>query len=326
MKTLKSIIKILFALLFVFLARETFSNDWIPKVEFINQQSERALLLKIINKQTITYCVDEEYANTPAGIDTPSSTVIVSNGGIKMPYIDSSNYRFEIEYSLKRWFKNVLRRSKQYPNFNQEFKDILDILKTPVDIKEIKCGPHPKEYSFPNFKTQDKKFVPGEEIEDLRVVFSSKETMLRFPQEKEFDPNTAGFYYPLSDRKLIWVSKQDALTKRYILIHEFGHLLGLADVSYDEEHQAKEYGNDSQKTIMAKGYTSLSCDDADGLIALIYLALERDKTFRSFCNSNVFYENGKKSTKEEIALKGIKKKDIEYLFKLYNLPLTINFE
>lgn len=314
MNIFNKITKVLFILLFIFIASVSFCNDWIPKKDFFSKKSERDLLLKIINKQTITYCIDEEYSNIPDKSQSPSGSVVVSSGGVQIPYIDNNNYSFEIKYSLQKWFKNVLRRAKQYPNFIQEFADIIDILETPIDMKEIKCGPHPKEYSFSNFKTKNKNFIPGKEIEDLRVVFSSKETLLKFPQEKEFDPNTAGFYYPLSDRKLIWVSKQDAFIKRHILIHEFGHLLGLADVSYDEEHQAKDYGTDSQKTIMALGYKSLSCDDADGLVALIYMAMGKDKNFYSFCDKNILYSNG-----HAIDLRNIQQEKLFPLFEMKDI-------
>ena len=291
MNKLKTFIKILFVFLFVLISAKGFCEDWYPRREFIDGKSEKNMLLKIINKEPITYCVDEEIPNTPSEV-SPTSTVVVSGAGMSVKNI--YDVPVDVEFAMERWFKNVLKRAKKYPNFEETFADIIAILKNPARMKEIKCGPHPQEYIFSNFKTQDKNFVPGEEIEDVRIVFSSRETLHSVPLEKKLDPGAAGFYKPLSDRKLIWVSKKDALFERYVLSHEFGHLLGFADVSYDQERQAKEYGSESEKTIMAQGYNSLTCDDADGLIALLYLGMDKSKTFNSFCDSRIIYSDGKK--------------------------------
>jgi len=313
MNKLKTFIKILFVFIFIAISAKGFCEDWYPRREFIDGNSEKKLLLKIINKEPITYCIDEELSYSPTET-SPTSVAVLSGAGMTIK--DIYNTPVDIEFAMERWFKNVLKRAKKYPNFEGTFAEIIDILKNPVKMKEIKCGPPPQEYTFPNFKTQDKNFVPGEEIEDVRIVFSSRETLHLLSQEEELDPGTAGFYKALSDRKIIWVSKKDALFERYVLSHEFGHLLGFADVSYDKERQAKEYGSENEKTIMALGYSSLTCDDADGLVALLYIGMDQSKTFNSFCDSRIIYSDG-----HRIDLNQLSSDKMNVLFQIQELTI-----
>ena len=272
--------------------------EWVPLEEALSQQEgQRSLLSKIVKQKPITYCVDTEFSSEVYS----ANTFVLSSRGF---FEKDKNYdTTEVENILQRWFQNVLKRAKKNPQFYTEFADIIPILKNPVKMKKVACGPHPKEYLFSDFITQRKGYLLNKEIEDLRIVFSSFEKTKQFTKQNGYSEDYEGFYTSLSDRKLIWISKKDSLSERVFLLHEFGHLLGFADILYNEDRQAKEYGSSSKKTIMAQSF-SLTCDDADGLVAMIYLALNKDKTFTSFCDKNLIYHNGKR-----LPLPTLEKKD-----------------
>ena len=159
-------------------------------------------------------------------------------------------------------------------------------------MKKVPCGPTPQGINYP-FVSESKqnKFIVREK-EDLRIVFSSWEILNDFAKQLDLKENVDGLYLSLPDRKIIWIAKKDPLSEASSLMHEFGHLLGFADISYNKESQAKGYGSTSDKTIMRANFGHLTCDDADGLVAMIYLALGKNKIFNSFCDANILYHNG----------------------------------
>lgn len=262
---------------------------WVPLKTFVsNNERQTELIKKIISKETITYCIDEDdYA-----FKGVSFTPYRMNGSVmdEGKAYDTT----EAEIFFQHWFKNVLKRRKKYPNFDMEFASIIPILEYPEKMKKVFCGPAPTEYSFESLMTAQEGYPTSSEIEDVRIVYSSQKMLSDAAKIFSAKEESTGFYTVLPDRKLIWVPKTGSFVEQHILLHEFGHLLGFADVSYDEEKQAKEYGSQTQNTIMSITKSSLTCDDADGIVALLYLALEEDKTFRSFCDKNTFYSNGKK--------------------------------
>ena len=265
--------------------------NWIPLKTFTaNNGQQKQLINKIINQETITYCVDEDdyvFKGVSFSAYRTSGSVMDEN-----KVYDTS----EAEVIFQDWFNNVLKRRKKYPNFDKEFADIIPILKAPKKMKKVLCGPASDKYSFDNLKTAQKGYNPSSEIEDLRIVFSSEEMLKEAAKIFSAREDSSGFYSVLSDRKLIWAVKSDSFVEKHILLHEFGHLLGFADVDYAEETQAKDYGSQTRNTIMSMAKSSLTCDDADGLVALLYLSLGKDKMFSSFCEENVYYDNGIKIT------------------------------
>lgn len=297
-----------------------FSFTWKPYQVFIDKNSSQLKIIKkIINQEPITYCIDEDDTSFEG------SSIIFSKVKYGVVEQDKSYNTIEPELFFQNWFKNVLKRGNRYPKFEEVFADIIPILKNNKKMKKISCGPNPKEYSFEKLKTSNKNFQPGSETEDLRIVFSSKDLLVEALQKLTEFEDGSGFYVTLSDRKLIWAPKVGSNIEKFVLIHEFGHMLGLADISHDTDKQAKEYGSSSEKSIMADGYLSLSCDDADALVSMLYLAMEKDKIFRSFCNPNVFYDNGKMISQENAFVKTLQTLDWEQMFKLYHMPTVINF-
>ncbi len=303
-----------FLLLFFFsLTVSLNAFNWMPLKTFISDnEQQKQLINKIINQEIITYCVDEDdyvfkgFSFSPYRM---SGSVIDEN---KVYDTDEAGRMFQ------DWFSNVLKRRKKYPNFDKEFEDIIPILQAPKKMKKVLCGPASDKYSFDNLKTAQKGYKTSSEIEDLRIVFSSGEMLKEAAKIFSAREDSSGFYTVLSDRKLIWAVKSDSFIEKHILLHEFGHLLGFADVDYAEETQAKDYGSQTRNTIMSLAKSSLTCDDADGLVALLYLSLGKDKMFRSFCEENVYYDNGIKITLPDF-------KNLDQKIDLFEIPTLTRF-
>ena len=262
--------------------------DWVPKKAFIEgQKREMFFAEKIVKQEPILYCIDEEIYQ-----EKPSLTIYIKTASsIKEPEIDFDNV--EIEYSFQMWFDNVLKRGKKYPDFAKIFSDILPILKQPVKMKRVSCSSRLKDYGVGEFTTQKEDYKFNSRQEDLRFIFTSLETLNKVAAKLQVKDKVSGMFVSSPERTEIWIAKREMSDERTTLLHELGHMLGFADVSYNEENKAKDYGSKSVKTIMAENFSYLSCDDADGLVAMIYLALDEDKLFKSFCPDNIFYHNGK---------------------------------
>ena len=307
---------------YLFLLSGTINSlTWKPYQTFIDGNSAQTKLInKIIKQEPITYCIDED--------DTSFEGVSVYYNKIKYAVVeDNKSYDTrDPEFYLQDWFKNVLKRAKKYPNFETEFADIIPILKNAKKMKKIPCGPNPKEYSCDTLKSCGEKYQAGEEVEDLRIVFSSQDLLTDALKHLSSFEEADGFYTILSDRKLIWIPKRGSNLEKPIMIHELGHMLGFADISHDKEKQAKEYGSSSENSIMSCNHVSLTCDDADGIVALLYLALGKDKIFHSFCDKNIIYKNGKVFNEQKELEENLQTVNMDKLLKFYEAVSTITLK
>lgn len=283
--------RIVFFLSFLFYAMALNAFNWVPKQSFINGQKEQTFFMeKIVKQEPILYCIDEEVLQEQKGL----TIYIKTTASVREPEIDFDDV--EIEYSFQMWFDNVLKRGKKYPDFANTFSDILPILKQPVKMKRVSCSSRLKDYGVGKFTTQKEDYKFNSEQEDLRFIFTSLETLNKVAAKLQVKDKVSGMFVSSPERTEIWIAKRGMFDERTTLLHELGHMLGFADVSYNEESKAKDYGSKSVKTIMAKDFSYLTCDDADGLVAMIYLALDEEKLFKSFCPDNIFYHNGKPLT------------------------------
>ncbi len=92
-----------------------------------------------------------------------------------------------------------------------------------------------------------------------------------------------------------------------VLLHEFGHVWGLADVYQPRLKLAQKNGDlsaachslNQPKSLMKQNGNDLSCDDADGLINLIDQyrkgagGKRAGKPWQSLCNTSDWYQDGK---------------------------------
>ncbi len=86
-------------------------------------------------------------------------------------------------------------------------------------------------------------------------------------------------------------------TLLYNALHETGHAFGLAD-QHKWINNDKIYTTvDPRRSVMDYATTSLTCDDADGIITLFDDALGIKRNFKSLCEDGIEFSNGKEAFK-----------------------------
>ena len=107
------------------------------------------------------------------------------------------------------------------------------------------------------------------------------------------------------------------------MAHELGHTLSIGDVLYAKEKNDYRYGYHNLDTIMYT-HEGFTCDDADSIVAILYMAMEKPKTFYSFCGDKIF-ENGERKPLKILKNsfgKDLKKYEkLENLNKIYDKPI-----
>lgn len=240
------------------LSAPLFAAAWVPLIE--THRSETAK--NILTKDKITYQV----------------VVLDTNENRKIP---------DVEKAMKAWFDNVYKRRDNYENFDKTFEDILPVLQNGIKMEKVEGNVHE---TFPNT--------------DIVFVFSANRAALSCRNlETEFSIS------PACRRKTqygtdivevwllsgIWRISPDVAIRanpKRTLKHELGHVLGLGDL-YKRGRWNGDFseGSGLKHSLMKKAQT-LTCDDADGLIGALDIALGKERTFKSFCNNNYMYHNG----------------------------------
>ena len=218
----------------------------------------------------------------------------------------------DINKIFQMWFDNVLSYRNIYPDFDETFKEILPILErknkmilqqcaTPFDLQnnqgEVLQGFISQR---PGYKFANQKPL-------LRISFCYKEECLA--------PNVGGFCEVENKPEKNIIAALDAKNIIVSLAHELGHTLSIGDVLYAKERNDYHYGYHNLNTIMYS-HEGFTCDDADSIVALLYMAMEKPKTFYSFCGTRLF-ENGERKPLK--FLKNSFSKDFKKYEKLENL-------
>lgn len=197
----------------------------------------------------------------------------------------------DINKVFQIWFDNVLSYRKIYPDFDRTFKDILPILERKNKMFLQNCGSPFDFKETKNFLTQKKGYNFSLKRPILRISFCSQKEC--FPAS-----DTLGSCQKENVPEKNIVISADSPDVVGTLLHEFGHALSLGDVLYNQDLNDSKLGYNTTKTFMVnKEY--LTCDDADGVVALLYMSMGKEKTFHSFCGYVVF-KQGENSHWESI--------------------------
>jgi len=250
--------RVLSLFIFIFLTFPLFAaEDWFVLKD--NISSNQILKELLSPKGKISYCIDG------------SQTQIVP----------------DIEKTFQLWFDNVLSYRNIYPDFDNTFKEILPILERKNKMSVQQCATPLKRtgllgQKINNFDSQRIGYKLAAQKPLLRINFCYRQECLAENVggacERENKPERNIFIAKDTDNLIV------------SLAHELGHTLGIADVLYAKDTQAENLGYFTTDTIMTNlpGFT---CDDADGIVAILYMALKKPKTFYSFCGTR-FFENG----------------------------------
>lgn len=296
--------KRIFLLLFIFLPVFALGNDWVP---LKNHIPNNKVLQGLTSQQgQVTYCID----------------------GTQTKVLPNINKVFQI------WFDNVLSYKDVYYDFDNTFQDILPILKRKNKLVVQQCAT-PFEFSSSNsffeiiFKNSSDKLDSSNFLSHMgHYSFSTTKPILRIAfckhDECFTEPRTGAACQTANiPEKRILVSTDWKKNPATLLLHEFGHALSLGDVRYGQEHNDRTYGYYTTDTFMANG-KYLTCDDADAVVALLYLSLGKEKTFHSFCGYRIF-DSGSiaywKSIIDPITQEGQKYKNLRDLNRRFYAPI-----
>lgn len=244
-------------------------------------------VLKKLGSGQISYCID----------------------GTQTKVIPNVNKVFQI------WFDNVLSYRDIYPDFNKTFKDILPILERKDKMVLQQCATPFNEGKIKGFLSQRKNYKFASSKPLLRLAFCKNKECL--------GENVAGSCQRENVfEKRIFIAT-DGKDPVGTLLHEFGHVFSLGDIKYNQQENDKTYGYNTANTYLFND-KYLTCDDADGIVALIYMGLGKEKTFHSFCGYIVF-KQGQNShwegIKSEFTKEGKRYKVLRDLNRHFNKPL-----
>lgn len=283
--------KVLSLFVFIFLAWPLFAaEDW--AVLKNNISSNKVLKALISPNGRVSYCIDG------------TQTQIIP----------------DIEKIFQMWFDNVLSYRNIYPNFDETFKEILPILERKNKMALQQCA---TPFYLQNAKGEELKGFISQKI---GYKFAQNKPLLRisFCYKSEcLAPNVGGFceLENIPEKKVI--AALDAKNIVVSLAHELGHTLSIGDVLYGKENNDYVFGYHNLSTIMYT-HEGFTCDDADSVVALLYMAMEKPKTFYSFCGDRVF-ENGEKKTfkflKNSFSKDSKKYEKLENLNRVYDKPI-----
>ena len=278
--------KKLFLSIFLLLPILSFGNDWVPLKD--NIPTNKVLSALATTNGQISYCID----------------------GTQTQVLPDINKVFQI------WFDNVLSYRDVYPDFDKTFSDILPILKRQNKLLLQKCGTPFTYKKVNNFLTQKKGYPFSLKRPVLRISFCTKKEC--------FGSQNIGGSCQIENvpekNVLIAADGKDVVGT---LLHELGHALSFGDIKYYQELNDKSYGYNTAGTYLVND-KYLTCDDADGVVALLYMGLGKEKTFYSFCGQRIF-ENGKvarwKSMINTFTEEGKKYKVLQDLNRHFDKPL-----
>lgn len=241
---------------------------------------------------------------------TPNGQVSYCIDGTQTQIVPDINKVFQI------WFDNVLSYRDIYPDFNKTFKDILPILERKNKMLLQKCGSPFDFKETKNFLTQKKGYNFSLKRPILRISFCSQTEC--FPSS-----DTLGSCQKENIPEKNIVISSDSPHIVATLLHEFGHALSLGDVLYNQDLNDSKLGYNTTKTFLVnKKY--LTCDDADGIVALLYMGMGKEKTFHSFCGYVVFKQGENshwESIKSSFNGEGKKYKVLQNLNRHFDAPL-----
>ena len=296
--------KKIFFSLFIFLPVFVFGNEWVPLRDHI--PNNKVLKALVSPKGQASYCID----------------------GTQTQVIPDVNKVFQI------WFDNVLSYRDIYPDFDKTFQDILPILKRQNKLVLQQCAtPFGTKEPLSSFSASHTNKIENVDSSNFLskkkgYIYAPSKPLLRisFCKHQEcFGSSTVGGVCQTKNgyEKKVIVSINEEKDPVSILLHELGHVLSLGDVKYGQDHTDKSYGYYTTDTFMANA-KYLTCDDADAVVAILYMGLNKEKTFYSFCGTRVF-EQGKvarwKSIVNTFTSEGRKYRVLKDLNRHFDRPL-----
>ncbi|MBQ4493329.1 MAG: hypothetical protein II972_01835 [Elusimicrobiaceae bacterium] len=222
----------------------------------------------------------------------------------------------DIEKTFQMWFDNVLSYRNVYPNFDETFKEILPILERKNKMFLQNCGSPFDFKETKNFLTQKKGYNFSLKRPILRISFCSQKEC--FPAS-----DTLGSCQKENVPEKNIVISADSPHIVATLLHEFGHALSLGDVLYNQDLNDSKLGFNTTETFLVNS-KYLTCDDADGIVALLYMGMGKEKTFHSFCGYVVFKQGENshwESIKSSFNGEGKKYKVLQNLNRHFDAPL-----
>lgn len=238
---------------------------------------------------------------------TPNGQVSYCIDGTQTQVLPDINKVFQI------WFDNVLSYRNIYPDFDKTFKDILPILERKNKMVLQKCGT-PFDYKeTKNFLTQKNGYIFSLKRPILRISFCLKDEC--FPSSE-----TLGSCQRDNVPEKNVIISYDSPHIVATLLHELGHTLSLGDVLYNQDLNDSKLGYNTTKTFLVNN-KYLTCDDADGVVALLYMGMGKEKTFHSFCGYVVFKQGQNshwESLKSDFTKEGKRYKVLQNLNKHFD--------
>ncbi|MDR0645581.1 MAG: hypothetical protein LBG46_00905 [Elusimicrobiota bacterium] len=237
-------------------------------------------------------------------------------------YYGTARYAYppDPEKTLNLWFQNVLKYRQTYPGFDDKFKDIIPLLERGLKMVniEIYLQKFYDELSKSGFSEEQIEEQIKEKVKeaDMFLYFTTyRKDPSKFPCSKSRRSLGCYFLDKPTGRELIFVyvptgSKilTSLINPKRTLTHEFGHSLGFGDLYRGKKNANFSEGsgkkNGKKGSIMNKA-KELTCDDADGMIAMIDRKLGIKRTFDSLCMDGSLYVDGvyvsKKEAKKEMS-------------------------
>jgi hypothetical protein len=205
------------------------------------------------------------------------------------------------EQTLNLWFKNVLKYRQTYPGFDDKFKDIIPLLERGLKMEEIDI------YRYGLSKEQIEEKLKEADMFLYFTTYKTDPSIFLCPKPKRV--SGCYFFDKESEREFIFVYVPPTKILRSLvnplitLTHEFGHSLGFGDLYKGKKNADFSEGsgnkNGRKGSIMNRA-KELTCDDADGTIAMIDKKLGLKRTFDSLCMDGSRYIDGKYFTKKDL--------------------------
>lgn len=314
--------RFLFTLIALSTASLCFADPFAHLNDIPEQKTNTVLAEKLINFDTITYCI--------AAPDAPKAS--------NLPEEDLNN---RIRLAFKEWTYGIALRIRAAGRA-EEFKDILAVLEKNINLKRLPAcdvSEHPKfKQLYPDYKSYP-------QTADISVIRSTKYCREAMGNHSDFFTYDASFggpficlenyhlnmsaytpsdylptlfttrekqlayyapkmlktlpyaKYTTQDQYDLWQTNRlffydDEPTFFAVITHEFGHAFGLADEYDDDDRDAYYSTTKHGEGLMRYSYGNMSCDEVDGMITLLDRFSNTKRDFVSFCDKNISFKNG----------------------------------
>lgn len=168
--------------------------------------------------------------------------------------------------------------------FTYDYKDMPPFM----CLQQFKVNPY-------NYKSGD--YLPS--------AVSDKEKALAAGFAQNIKNISSSNNYTKAQQDNLWAADRifyydDEPTYFALIAHELGHAFGLADEYTDKHRDAVYSTKEHGEGLMRHGYQPISCDEVDGIITLSDRFSNTKRTFKSFCNNAIYFQNGIEKSSTEV--------------------------